>query len=205
MFTYLADAALFRDCDSGDGYPVAMEGGYLELERAYLATRREPGEAVLATLQGSIVQRPPMEGDGTVATLVVDRFLGIWPGETCGDHGTTVPLQDMMWKVVRLRGRSVTVAEGQREPHLVLHTEDGRLSGSGGCNRLMGTYEVRGDTLQFGAVATTMMACPEGMEQEQRLLEALAEVVTFRLEGVHLELYAADGEPLLRLEERAVP
>jgi len=37
MFRYLADAAQFEECLTGRSYPVAMEGDYLALERAYLA------------------------------------------------------------------------------------------------------------------------------------------------------------------------
>lgn len=46
--------------------------------------------------------------------------------------------------------------EGQ--PSLVLE-KDGSLHGSDGCNRLMGSYEVDGDDLVFGPLASTMMFC----------------------------------------------
>jgi copper homeostasis protein (lipoprotein) len=36
MFSYMADAAGFRDCRNGLSFPVAMEGAYIDLERAYL-------------------------------------------------------------------------------------------------------------------------------------------------------------------------
>ena len=84
LFTYMADAALFEDCVSGHRSPVAMEAGYLELERAYLELRREPGAPLLVTIQGSIEPRPPMEGDGEIDTVVVKRFEAAFPGEDCG-------------------------------------------------------------------------------------------------------------------------
>ena len=83
LFTYMADAALFEDCVSGNRYPVAMEAGYLELERAYLEQRREPGAPLLVTIQGVIEPRPPMEGDGEIATVVVKRFIAAFPGADC--------------------------------------------------------------------------------------------------------------------------
>lgn len=50
--------------------------------------------------------------------------------------------------------------EGLREPSLELH-EDGRLTGTDGCNRLMGRWVVEGEKVRFEEVAMTMMACPD--------------------------------------------
>ncbi len=53
--------------------------------------------------------------------------------------------------------------EAQGMPQLVL-AEDGSLSGTDGCNRLMGKWTAKDDgTVDFGQVATTMMAC-EGVD-----------------------------------------
>ena len=83
-FTYMADAALFEDCDSGLRFPVAMEADYLAAERAYLETRTEPGSAVLMTIEARLESRPPMEGDGLIEMIVIDRFIAAHPGESCG-------------------------------------------------------------------------------------------------------------------------
>ncbi|MBE0577141.1 MAG: hypothetical protein IH613_14750 [Desulfuromonadales bacterium] len=83
MYRYLADAAIFTDCKTGKSYPVAMEGDNRTLEGAYLATRNQPGESLLVTLEGRIVERMPMEGPGPVATLLPEKFLNISPGESC--------------------------------------------------------------------------------------------------------------------------
>ncbi len=47
-----------------------------------------------------------------------------------------------------------------------------------------------------------MMACPAGMEQEQRFLGALGETASWRVLGSHLELFDADGALFARLEAR---
>jgi len=83
LFTYMADAALFEDCVSGHRYPVAMEAGYIELERAYLEQRAAPGAPLLVRFHGGIEPRPPMEGDGEIDTIVVERFEAVHPGEDC--------------------------------------------------------------------------------------------------------------------------
>ena len=73
-----------------------------------------------------------------------------------------------------------------------------RLAGFGGCNRLLGGFASFGEQLRFSRMASTMMACPVGMELEQELLQALEATDRFRLLGRHLDLYAADGSPVAR-------
>ena len=84
LFAYMADAALFTECGTGRSFPVAMEGDYLALERAYLQAGETAGQAQLVTLDGRFDHRPKMEGEGRQVTLVVERFDGIWPEEDCG-------------------------------------------------------------------------------------------------------------------------
>lgn len=48
------------------------------------------------------------------------------------------------------------------EPNLNLE-EDGRLSGTDGCNRLMGSWTQDGEDVEFGEVAATLMFC-EGVD-----------------------------------------
>ncbi len=50
----------------------------------------------------------------------------------------------------------------------------GKVTGSGGCNRLFGTATVGGNSLAFGGIGTTRMACPPAvMQQESKFLGAL--------------------------------
>lgn len=112
--------------------------------------------------------------------------------------------ENTYWKLMQLGGRSVAVAEGQREPHFILRPDSGsqRVVGSGGCNRLMGSYELAGETLTFAHLATTRKACAQNMETEAAFVAALGEVRTWRILGEHLELSDDDGTVLMRLEQR---
>ena len=68
-------------------------------------------------------------------------------------------------------------------------SEDGTLSGNAGCNTYNGTYEVSGDSLTIGPLATTKKACePDVNEQEANYLEALGRVTTYTIRGDQLEL-----------------
>jgi len=74
--------------------------------------------------------------------------------------------------------------------------EDGRLSGSAGCNTYTTSYEVSDQSLRIGLIASTRMLCnePAGvMEQETRFLQALGTVATYRSDGERLELRTGDG------------
>jgi copper homeostasis protein (lipoprotein) len=84
MFSTMADATRFEDCLTGRSYPVAMEGDYIQLERAYQqAVKPERGAPLMARFEGDITRRPAMEGRGLVLTVVVRRFIGVWPGQRC--------------------------------------------------------------------------------------------------------------------------
>ena len=71
----------------------------------------------------------------------------------------------------------------------MLTSEGRRVSGFSGCNRFTGSYELNESQLHFRPLAATNMACLEGMEQEQRFLEALEGVVQFGLGGAAWRLY----------------
>jgi len=114
------------------------------------------------------------------------------------------PLQETYWKLVELRGKPVATAEHQREANLIFHAKDSRITGSGGCNRLMGGYMLEGSSLHFKGVASTMMACAHGMETEQALVGALNKVVSWRISGKSLELFGKEEVPLARFEAVAL-
>ena len=200
MYRYMADAAIFEECSTGRRLPVATEADNVALERGYLAARAEPGAPVMALVEGRIAQRMPMEGPGPVPTLVPERFLRMAPGESCPPRFATAPLEGTAWQLVSLGGEAVTVGEGRPRPGLTLLAEDGRAAGSDGCNRFMGSYTVEGEKLSFGQLASTMMACADGMDAAQRYTAALGATARYRTLGVHLELYDGAGTLLARFE-----
>ena len=202
MFSYFADSGFFAECVTGKRLPVAKEGDNAALEAAYLKMRPAPGAAMLATLDGRIAQRMPMEGPGPRPTLIVDRFGSVSADQDCYTPLSTASLVNTYWKLMRLGGAAATVVEGQREPHFILRIAEQRVTGFGGCNQFMGSYAVDGDRLTFGPLAGTRMACPEGMEQEHAFHEALGKTVTWRITGERLEIFDAAGKSLAQFESR---
>jgi copper homeostasis protein (lipoprotein) len=202
MYSYMADAALFEECISGRRFQVAQEADNLALERAYLEAQRQPGEALLVSLQGRITERPAMEGDALVLTVVPEHFIGVWPGETCGARMTTSELFGTRWELTRLGDEPIVLAENQRAPNLVLYSKDHRVSGFGGCNRFNGSFEIDGRSITFSPMAATMMACIPGGDTERAFLAALGKVTSFLKTAHHLEFLDGDGTIVARFEAR---
>lgn len=107
-------------------------------------------------------------------------------------------LENTYWRLVVLGDQPVAVQQRPREAHLILHPADGRVSGSGGCNRLTGRYELDGEKLTFGNIASTQMACPAAMDLEREFLAALKRVRKARVLGQQLQLFDVAGEPVAR-------
>jgi putative lipoprotein len=110
-------------------------------------------------------------------------------------------IENTYWRLVELRGKPVPAMEKQREPHILLSAERKRVVGFGGCNRLMGSYVLSGQTIKFSQLAGTMMACTRGMQIEQGLHSALGEASRWTLSGSTLELSTEAGTTLARFEK----
>jgi putative lipoprotein len=109
-------------------------------------------------------------------------------------------LTNTYWKPTEVNGEPVLLGAGQKELHMILNAEGYRVKGFSGCNRFTGTYKVEDDHLKFSQMASTGMACLDGMEQEQRFLSALKDTTRFKISGDSLSLYGAVGQLFLRFE-----
>ena len=195
MMIYFADAARLTECLSGRSFPIAMEADFLALQRAYMEKREAPASELMVSFEGSIQPRPKMEGDGTELSVIVDRFINVWPGERCEQAMTDAALTNTYWRLVRLGGDAVGPVDGRREPHMVLRAAEDRFAATVGCNQMIGGFTLDGDKITFGQVAMTMMACPPPLDTLERgLAQALESTATWRINGNALDLRDADGK-----------
>lgn len=84
--------------------------------------------------------------------------------------------------------------------------ENGALTGTTGCNDLMATYRVDGDSLVLGELGSTRKFCaePDGlMRQETEMLVALAGVSEYVITGPTLRLL--DGDGATQITARRIP
>ena len=100
------------------------------------------------------------------------------------------------WRVEAIGGSALPAAPRTD----ITFAAEGRVHGTGGCNRFMGGYTLDGATLRFGPIAGTRMACEApAMEQETRFHDALATVRGWRRDGPSLLLTDGVGATVLRL------
>jgi putative lipoprotein len=114
------------------------------------------------------------------------------------DHGQTA-LIDRQWTLAEVNGK--TPENQTPQAYIKLNQKTQRVEGSGGCNRLMGSFQLEGRTLHFKEMGATMMACDgDVMNQERAFLAALNATESYRIHGTTLTLLGKDGKVLARLE-----
>lgn len=104
------------------------------------------------------------------------------------------PLLGREWRIEDMAGRGVIDSSHASLQFLA----DGHLAGSATCNRMAANYESEGSSLTISPVATTMMACPEAlMNQEQAFLALLEKVQSYRVDDTGaLVLTTSDGKTI---------
>ncbi len=111
---------------------------------------------------------------------------------SCGvtqDAVRTPQLPGTEWTATELYDSRVLVPPGGGAPTLLFGPEDGAAYGTTGCNRFTVGYTLAQDRVNFGQAATTRMACPEPLdENERKFLRALEEANRARVVGSTLEL-----------------
>lgn len=200
---YMADAARFAECLTGHDYPIAMEGEYMQLERAYLEHVKEPGARLYVTFEGRITDRPRMEGGGTERTVVVTRFINAWPSQQCERAQAHATLTNTYWRIDRLEGSAIEPVEGRREPHMLLRRQNLDLAygATVGCNQLSGTFTLDGQNIAFRPGVSTLMACLPPLDAIEELFGAvLAKTSHWQINGSTLEFLDANGESIALFE-----
>lgn len=112
------------------------------------------------------------------------------------------PLERTHWKLTWVEGTRVE-GTSPRPAFIMLNPETRRMSGSGGCNNLLGAYELDGDRLRFTGTSRTLMACAAGTGTEDKLVDALEKVREWKVSGDELELQDASGHDLARFAAMA--
>ena len=123
------------------------------------------------------------------ALLAAQFFLGT---------AQSTPLQGSEWKPVRMG----EIAVPEESTAFVQFRSKGRLEGHGGCNRLFAQYQVDDGHIFVGPVATTRMACAQGlMEREAELAAALENARTYQRLKTRLVLFDSEARPVLEMRQ----
>lgn len=113
------------------------------------------------------------------------------------------PLFGSRWVLQTLSGVPVQTSGSDKDAHLQFERDGNRVSGTGGCNRVMGSFEADGKKkMQFSPLASTKMACPD-LAFEEKFLEELnkTKFYTFAQDGT-LQLKDGKGNVLATFSKR---
>ena len=183
----------FTECSTGHSWPLDVSSTR-ELQTAYTNAAKKPGDAVLVTVDASISPRADDE-----ASVSANRIVKVAPGESCEPRFAADPLAGTYWALVKLADLPVTASATAPVPSLSLRPDAQSFSGTDGCNRLAGNYQVSGDTVLFMGVGT-LTACRGGTPTG--LAGALKVTTRYRVLGNALDLYDADNKRVARFESR---
>jgi heat shock protein HslJ len=97
------------------------------------------------------------------------------------------PLFATDWVLFEMNGNPVQVSGTSKDARLHFEYKNSKLTGSGGCNQLAGTFEADKEEMEFGPIAATRMSCVD-QAFEDRFLETLKAVRFYQIENDRLIL-----------------
>ncbi|SFX79525.1 META domain-containing protein [Marinospirillum alkaliphilum] len=162
-----------------DDQGLMLSRGYDRQEHRFAPLRQQPDNTQLRLSAGEREQvtallTPALCHDSMTGMPYPWQVQVITEGERlqgCGGDPVSLLTQGE-WMIEDIAGRGII--DSSRVS--LRFSADGRISGTGSCNRYAGSYHLSGEGLQIGPLLATKMACaPALMQQEQtffRVLEA---------------------------------
>lgn len=133
-----------------------------------------------------------MQKLASVLSLIVAVLLAVAP---LASAQSAPDLAGMNWTLVSIDGQAVMDGTAVT----LSFDEDGRAGGSAGCNTYGGEYTLDGNSLTFGGLFSTMMACEDAiMQQESAYLAALESATSVEwVDGQLVIVYGEEGQRLV--------
>jgi len=195
QYRYMADAASFEDCLTGDRWPVAQKAANAELERIYLE-KQQAGEPLWVSVEGEAQRKLDLVAGKRITFFVVHKVFETAIRDC--EALQPVPLVGTHWVLTDLRGRPVRGGK-RRDAYLMLQLDSGKAFGFGGCNHFKVRYALDGDAIRFEQLGATRMRCQSGYELETAYLRMLQQADRWRIRGKFLDLFDANGKRIARL------
>lgn len=131
-----------------------------------------------------------------VLLIFAGMIIGCGPdSDQNNDNGQDVKAFQTKWEIIGMDGDEI---RADRPVYIDL-SEDQKVSGFAGCNRVMGSYEISsGNKVQFENLATTRMACPN-LDLENKILKLLDSANHFKIENETAYLSRGEGPVLIEL------
>ncbi|MFD2514959.1 META domain-containing protein [Pontibacter locisalis] len=98
---------------------------------------------------------------------------------------------DAYWMLVSLEGQDVPMPSDSRTAFIRFQEKENDVHGFTGCNKFFGKYTLGEESLALSELRATRMACA-GMENENKFLDVLSRVDSYRISKNVLTLYDDD-------------
>lgn len=180
-----------------------MSGGYEITDDAFVADQfamtmmacDDPLMAQDTWLSEFLASSPTIALDGSTLSFSGDEVtITLDEIEPAALVGTT-------WTVTGTVANEAVSSVPRESTASITIADDGTVAVETGCNNGSGSVEVGDDTLTFGPIATTKMACPpEQTALETSVLSVLQGEVTYEIDGSNLSLRSGDGADQIGLE-----
>ena len=172
---------------------MAPSGAEPDLERAWTEATPSKEAQLYVEILGRVVS----------GEVRAERFLSLKRDGACPALAPrSSALRDTEWRVIEVDGERPAYDDWRQRPRLRLD-DNGRFSGSTGCNSMAGSYQLDPDGLRFEPAAVTLIGCPPTLAAaEKRFIDALSAVRQAQLVGTTLDLLDAAGKRRLRLDAR---
>jgi heat shock protein HslJ len=127
-----------------------------------------------------------------IAFVLMIMLCAYQPQTLANQSGTT--LQNTVWKLQAMNGKSVQAQQTKQVSSLVLNYEKTTARIATACNSGFAQFTLKGNTLKFGAVMKTKKMCPAAnMQQEAEFISALEKTARYQIQGEMLQLYDANN------------
>lgn len=122
--------------------------------------------------------------------------VGCKTKKTTSENSDYALLNATTWEVAALEKNPID--KNQNIPSITFNTDEMRISGSGGCNKISGTFKAQAnsDQMSFSQTIATRMACIN-METESTFLKLLEKVSSFKVEKNKLIFYDSNRNELI--------
>lgn len=164
------------------------------------------GQQLRNHCQVIIVLKLKNEGFGTerimnagkrIRRLISLLMLMLFAGG-CTLPGSTQMLSEPDWKISEYGNADSPIPAVPNVSTSIKFGQDGKLSGSAGCNLFSGVFKISGNQIVFGEMVSTLMAC-EGpiMQQEIAVLNILTGNCSYTLEQGLLTIRTSKNSMLI--------
>ena len=113
----------------------------------------------------------------------------------CSPAGESASLIGTLWILESYQTSEGETVDAIPDSGARAEFEEGEVSGTSGCNRFFGPYEVDGNSISIGPLGSTLIGCPPPLDQQEfGYLSSLQSASTFDISGDMLTVSNAEGD-----------